>query len=236
MSRVGIVAALATEARALTPIIPHRGCPFGLEDGTLLNVSGIGNTAAKDAALALINEGADALVSFGLAGGLDPDVKAGTIFLPAEVLAAGSERFPTSDAWRNRVAIALVAFRPVAAGKMLTSLREVSDIAAKQAMFRESGAMAVDMESAAVARVATAHGLPFLIARVIVDTATDVLPAAVMAAGGSGELRVWRLIAALTRAPAEIVDVIRLARRFRVAKSALRAVGQSRSLREASVS
>jgi hypothetical protein len=43
---------------------------------------------------------------------------------------------------------------------------------------------------------------------------------------------VWRLLLALTRAPAEIVDVIRLARRFRVARAALRAMGQDRSLRD----
>jgi adenosylhomocysteine nucleosidase len=232
LSRVGIVAALATEARALTPTVRHRGTPFGLEDGTLLSVSGIGDRAATDAALALISRGADALVSFGMAGGLDPELGAGTIFLPAVVLAADGRPFETCRVWRGRVASALVELRPVDGGRLLSSHRAVTQIAAKQAVFRESGAGAVDMESAAVARVATARGVPFLAARVIVDTASDSLPACVMAASSSGELQVWRLLLALTRAPAEIVDVIRLALRFRVARAALRAMGQDRSLRE----
>jgi adenosylhomocysteine nucleosidase len=237
LSRVGIVTALTTEARALTPTIQHRGAPFGLEDGTLISVSGIGMSAANDAALALIQAGADALVSFGLAGGLDPALSAGTIFLPGEVFAADSGEFGTTTAWRERVAAALAQLRPLAAGRLLTSPRAVTTAVAKETMFRDGGALAVDMESAAVARVANERGLPFLVARVVVDTATDVLPGSVMAASdGSGEVQIWRLIAGMVRAPSEIVDVIRLARRFRVAQSALRAVGRSRSLREAWVS
>lgn len=232
MSRVGIVAALAVEARALTPSIQQHRTPFELEDGTLLNVSGIGDAAANDAALALVDAGANALISFGLAGGLDPALRAGAICLPVAVCTADREQFETSSVWRDRVAAALAEFRPVTGGKLLTSPQVVATVVAKQAMFRNGGALAVDMESAAVGRIAMARGLPFLIVRVVVDTAADVLPACVMAANGTGELHIGRLMAGLTRSPKQIVDVIRLARRFRIAQAALRAVGRSRSLRE----
>lgn len=234
MSRVGIVAALATEARALSATVPHRGTPGLLDDGALLIVSGIGTAAASAAALALLRQGADALLSFGLAGGLDPTLPAGRIFLPAGVLAADHGSFQTSPAWQARVAGALAQFLPVTDGSLLTSLVAVTSIKDKEALFRDTGARAVDMESAAVAHVAAVHRLPFLVARVIVDTATDALPGSVMAASQSGAFQAWRLMTALARTPGEIIDLIRLARRFRAARSSLRALGRSRSLREAS--
>ena len=46
----------------------------------------------------------------------------------------------------------------------------------KKAAFEVAGAMAVDMESAAVAAIAAAHQLPFVALRVIIDTASDALP------------------------------------------------------------
>jgi adenosylhomocysteine nucleosidase len=233
LSRVGIVAALAIEARALTSSTLHGGTPLALDDGSLLTVSGIGDAAAARAVMALIDHGADALVGFGLAGGLDPSLKAGRIFLPVEVFSADCGGFRTSSAWRARVAAALIALQPVANGRLLTSANAVTSIEAKQTMFRETGALAVDMESVAVARIAAARALPFIAARVIVDSAVDALPNSVMAASSSGELRMWRLITSLAKAPAEVADVIRLAGRFRAAQRALRAVAASRSLRQA---
>ena len=153
--------------------------------------------------------------------------------LPVEVLAADHGSFPTSPEWRTRVAEALAQCLPVAEGALLTSIQAITSIEAKQAMFRDTGARAVDMESAAVAQVAALHRLPVLVARVIVDTATDTLPSCVMAASQSGALHMGRLMTALMRTPSQIIDLIRLARRFRAANSALRAVGRTRSLREA---
>jgi adenosylhomocysteine nucleosidase len=236
LSRVGIVAALATEARALTAKIADRGVPFALDDGTLLTVSGIGTSAAAGAANALLRSGATALASFGLAGGLDPTLKAGAIFLPTEVICAGQPSFSTSKPWCERVAAGLAKYQPIVEGKLLTSAQAITAIATKAMAFQDTGALAVDMESAAVGQIATARGLPFLVARVIVDTATDTMPRSVMAASSSGELQLWHLIRALCSAPAEIVGVIRLARRFRAAQHSLRAVAEIDSLREAGVS
>jgi adenosylhomocysteine nucleosidase len=235
LNRVGIVAALATEARALSSTVGHRGVPLALEDGTLLAVSGIGSIAAADAALALVNSGARALASFGLAGGLDPALSTGTIFLPHEVVLTQGTTFQSARAWRDRLAAALSELRPVTQGKLLTSREAIADVAAKATTFRTTGAAAVDMESVAVAQIAATRGLPFLAVKVIVDTAQDALPKSVMAASDSGQLQLWRLIGALALAPTDVVGVIRLARRFRVAHRSLRAVAQTHSLREATL-
>jgi hypothetical protein len=56
---------------------------------------------------------------------------------------------------------------------------------------------------------------------VIVDTAADALPRAVLAATRSGHVRIGRLIGGLFLAPAELPGLLRLAQRYRAANSSL---------------
>jgi adenosylhomocysteine nucleosidase len=227
---VGIVAALAAEARAVGPPIWRRDIPLSLVDGTLLTVSGIGAAAAADAARALVAAGATALTSWGMAGGLDPALRAGTIFLPSQVISQDGIRVSTASAWRGRLGAAVASRRPVTCGTLLTSSYPIAAIADKAAARRETGALAVDMESLAIAQIAAIHGLPFIAVRVIVDTADDVLPRSVMAASRSGRMQIWPLIGALVLAPADLSALLRLAQRYRVARRALVAVGRAGSL------
>ena len=226
----GIVAALAAEARALGPSMPRAGpnafSEFSqLHDGTLLAVSGIGGPAAGAAACALVEAQVSSLMSFGLAGALDPALAAGTIMLPGELISRDGARFVTCKTWREQVAASLGSGSAVSMGTLLTSARAIETPSEKAAAFRESGAAAVDMESAAVAEVAAAHRLPFIAVRVIVDTAGDALPPTVIAASTAGRVQIGRLIAGLVAAPREIAALIRLARRYRMAMRSLRLVG-----------
>jgi hopanoid-associated phosphorylase len=227
---VGIVAALAAEARALGPTQSHFGAPTSLADGTLLAVSGIGFAAAAHAARALIEAGVTALASWGMAGGLDPALTAGTIFLPSHVISGDGADLPTACHWRERLAAALTAQQPIACGRLLSSTHALGAIADKAAAFGATGALAVDMESLAIAQIAATQGLPFIAVRVIVDTAQDALPAAVTAASRSGQLQIWRLIGALALAPAELSALIRLAQRYRAARRSLAAIARAGSL------
>jgi hypothetical protein len=63
--------------------------------------------------------------------------------------------------------------------------------------------------------------------RVIVDTAADMLPHAVVAASQGGRVRIWRLLGGLALAPVEFAPLIRLARRYRTASRSLAAVGRA---------
>ena len=91
------------------------------------------------------------------------------------------------------------------------------------------------MESLAVAQVAAAHGLPFVAVRVIVDTAADALPRAVVAASlerpgadvaaARRDCR-WRL--------RNLVPLIRLAGRYRTATRSLGGRRARRAARAAS--
>jgi adenosylhomocysteine nucleosidase len=194
-------------------------------------LSGIGGSAAACGARALIDAGATALISWGMAGGLDPALACGTIFLPSEVISRDGTAVMTARYWRERLSAALAALavhHPVACGKLLTSSRALASAAAKAAAFRETGAAAVDMESLAIAEVASSHELPFIAVRVIVDTAADIVPQAVVAASdSSGHLQIGRLIAALAATPADLAALIRLVPRYRAAMRSLRAVART---------
>jgi adenosylhomocysteine nucleosidase len=105
-------------------------------------------------------------------------------------------------------------------------MHPIAGVAAKAAARRETGAVAVDMESSAVAEVAAASHVPFMAIRVIVDTALDAIPASVTAAGESGQIQIGRLLLGLARSPGDVVPLVRLARRYRAAMGSLRAVGK----------
>ena len=234
MKPIGIVSALAAEARSLGPAAPHGTGLRQLADGALLAVSGIGRAAADAAARRLVLAGASALASFGMAGGLDPTLICGTVLLPEEVgafdgaesRAAASVTSVTSREWRQRLRAALPAACLTCDGKLLGSERPIGRTDAKAAAWRSTRAAAVDMESAAIALVAGQAGLPFIAVRVIVDTAADELPAAVIAASGGGQLRLGRLFAGLLRAPGDVGPLIRLSARYRIATRVLAAVAR----------
>ncbi len=199
-----------------------------LADGTLLAISGMGGARAAAAAAHLAAAGAAALMSFGLAGGLDPLLHAGHVVLPDEIVSRDGARCPTAAGWREQLRAEVRRACPIASGRLLSSLEPIDTPAAKAAAFRETGAVAVDMESLAVAQVAARHGLPFIAARVIVDTATDSLPPSVLAAGGSGAVSIPRLIVGLAARPRDVIGLLRLARRYRAATRALTAVAVAR--------
>jgi hopanoid-associated phosphorylase len=195
-----------------------------LGEGSLLALSGIGRASAAAAALSLVESGVSALMTFGMAGGLDPALKPGSVVIPCELLSAEGARYAACRSWRERVAAAVSPLCAVSEGNLLTSAQAIDTPAEKAAALRSSGAAAVDMESAAVAEIALRHNLPFIAVRVIVDTAADFLPRAVVAASRAGRVHLGRLLGGLVLAPREIVALIRLAQRYRIAMRSLRAV------------
>ena len=221
MSGAGIVAALAAELRPLA----------SQADGTLLTVSGIGWSAASESASRLVGAGARALISWGVAGGLDPALAAGTLVLPREVLVADGARFEVDGDWHRRLTAALPATQPMSAGALLTAREPIGSRVEKAAAFRTTTAVAVDMESGAIAAIAVSHRLPFLAVRAIVDTAGDSLPGSLLAAAtASGAPRLGRWFVSLLRSPTDIALLIRLAARFRAACRSLAVVARSGAL------
>ena len=95
---------------------------------------------------------------------------------------------------------------------------------------RTPGALAVDLESAIVARTATALGIPFLVLRTIADTARrDLPPAALIPLARTESPDLSRVLACVLRRPRQIGGMIGLGRETRIALSAL--AGPARALR-----
>jgi len=229
VSRTGIVVAMAAEGRCLGRARARADGLDELDSGTLVALTGPGAAAAAAGAQRLREAGAAALVSFGLAGGLDPALPAGALVLPEET-SDGCGCLATDAAWRgrirNRLQWAAPDGRPPPAhgGRLLSATRALTSVCEKAAAFA-AGARAVDLESHAVAAAA---GVPFVAVRVIVDTAADELPAplaTVVSAGG--RVRPGEVAEALLRRPALLGALLHLAGRYRIALGTLRAVARA---------
>jgi adenosylhomocysteine nucleosidase len=227
---LGVVCALRSEARHLGRSVERHAGLRSLADGTLVAISGMGLAAAAAGTRRLIAAGADCLMSFGMAGGVDPALAAGRLFLPRELSAPDGGRFTCDPAWHAQLARALAT--AVTEGGLATVRTPLATVAAKASLRQTSGARAVDMESSAVAELAQRHALPFIAVRVIIDDAQEELPAAIAAAtGADGQVAPWRVFAHLLRHPGEGRAVLRLARAYAAANATLASVAASGALR-----
>ena len=153
-----------------------------------------------DAARELLDAGATALLSFGLAGGLDPALRPGDIVVPEAVLSRGV-RHPTHR----------VVAQP-ATGLLFGADTPVATTEEKRRLWHDTGAAAVDMESGAVARIAKEHGVPFGVLRVVCDPAGRALPAAALAAlDAHGAIGLMRVLASLVADLRQVPALLRLA-------------------------
>jgi len=111
----------------------------------------------------------------------------------------------------------------VVEGSILTSAELVCESGQKARLFRDTQAVAVDMESAAVGVVARLHSLPFMVLRVIADTAADEMPAALRLMAGSQPLGPLSWVAWLPMMclPTSWPGLARLGQRYRVARQVL---------------
>jgi adenosylhomocysteine nucleosidase len=105
-------------------------------------------------------------------------------------------------------------------GAILTSLRVIPNAAAKRAAKQHSGAIAVDMESAAIAIESAARGIPFAIVRTVVDSLEDEIFGAEIA---DEQGRVKPLAAAnyLLRNPGAVLKIPWMIRNLALATRAL---------------
>jgi adenosylhomocysteine nucleosidase len=167
-AKIGFIAALGVECTSL------RGrAPAG--DAWLVVQSGPGAARAAAAAARAIDSGARVLVSWGLAGGLDAALAPGTVVAPRRVLTQQAETLAVDSAWHSSL-VALADEFALDCGDLLSVGTALESPAAKRAAAAATRAVAVDMESAAIAAVAARARVPFLVLRVVVDGAGDALP------------------------------------------------------------
>ncbi len=203
---LGIVTGMASEARI-----------FGAD---ALTISAGGNAdATRQGIESLIARGADRLVSFGIAGALDPSLKPGDLVIGAAVRTVQGDRLPVDQKWLAHLTTHLAAAR---IADVVGSTSIAATVAQKATLHRDTGAACVDQESHWVADAAHARHIPFIVLRAIADRAGDNLPPAVLVGlDQQGNPRTSAVIGALLRDPTQLPGLIRVAFQTRKALQSL---------------
>lgn len=218
MSRLGIVTGLVAEADC----IARQAGDLAPPARPMLYCAGADRERALSGALRLVEDGANALMSFGMAGGLDPGLAPGALICADAVQAPEKQTLATSRAWRQGLMTLIGEVAAVSVGAVVTTARPVASVAAKEALARDTGAVAVDMESHGVAAAAAEAGVPFVVVRAVADPAWRALPPAVLAGiGPDGRPRPLAVMLRLLLRPQDIGDVLRLAGDNRAALASL---------------
>ena len=181
----------------------------------VLVANGEGATLAGEACeVAWNKQRAEAILSTGFCGALDPALRAG------EVLVASRVEAP--DGTLSVQARAPECERPHASGRLLSVNRVIQTIQEKRAL-RASGASAVEMEALAVGHRAAQWGVPFYCVRCITDLAEESFRLDFNAArAADGRLLTSRIMWAAARRPAALVpELYRLYWRCRLAARTL---------------
>jgi len=213
LCRIAIVAALEREVRPLVKnwrVVEreHLGRRFRFfENGsTVVVCGGIGPEAARratEAVIALYQP--EEVLSVGFAGALDAYLKVGDIFAPSRIVDA-------KDGSRVETGI----------GRgVLLSLASVASVEQKARLAEAYGAQAVDMEAAAVARGAQAHGVRFSALKAISDESSFTMPPVERFIGSEGQFRAAAFFAFIALRPWLWLSVFQLARNSAKASAAL---------------
>jgi len=230
-ARIGIVLALPSEARIFSGFRlagELDGFPFWSEPGASYEkiffiLSGPGPERAGRAARILLDNGVRSLVSTGVSGGLSPDVLPGALIL-AEQVQGPDSRYTTTPSLTDELhGIISVGGAGIVKGLVLCRNEPVTSSRTKNELYRETGALAVDMESAAVSAEADRVGSKFAVLRAICDPAHMSLPfdpAAMLKP--DGDIRYGALLSLLLFRPARLPELYRTGRAFSRAMASLR--------------
>lgn len=163
------------------------------------------------------------IVSFGIAGGLDPLLKAGDLVVASEIM-AGEERWATAPALSEALVEGTsIGRRRIVAGAIVGAEEVILEPRDKVVLHRKTGATAVDMESHIAAAYAASVGLPFAALRVINDPASRALPAlALNALKPNGDICPRKVLRGIARKPTVIPSLMRTAHDFNRAIRTLR--------------
>src|ERR1700716_3046628 len=142
------------------------------------------------------------VISFGVAGGLDPTLKSGDVVVATEVLAGDTRWLAGLPLNEEMIANVALGRRRVVRGGLAGVEEVVAARAVKAALRSETGAAAVDMESHIAAAYAAEAGLPVAALRVISDPAHRALPALAMSAiKPNGDIDLRKILRGVARNP-----------------------------------
>ena len=224
---IGILVALPEELSTLTHLKLVQGDCVRIADNILLAFAGAGPINAERATHLLIAKGAKKLISWGCAAALSPQLRPGDLMLAEQLLSEQQQVFDTDPRWRKRLHELLDKQFPISNGKLAESSHIVSKSSDKHNIYRQTGAIALDMESCAMAKIAEQSNLPCLAIRTIADPVSMSLPLAVtQALNGQGQVETSKLLRFLVTHPWEAPNLIKLGLHFHAAQKTLKIIAK----------
>ncbi len=211
----GVVIALSAEARSLV----GRSIPVDqiYHQGSLrIYVCGMGADNARRATERLLQAGCKRLLSWGTAGALSETHRPGDLLLPEQVLTSARESYATDPVWRDET---LKRLRCTSYPGILLSSDEVLRTRdQKQLAQRRYQAIAVDMESAAVAKLASSKKIPLLVIRAVVDSAEMSVPGFTLKTiDRYGRSKLFETLCAVASHPGSVGALLKLGSAFKQA-------------------
>lgn len=160
---------------------------------------------ARRLARELVAGGATRLMSFGIAGGLEPGLPIGSMIIGTHVESLNG-KWSCASEWIND----LIRKLPEAhSGGVWGSEFLVPSAQDKRALYEKSRCLIVDMESQCAAEIAAEAHLPLAVVRVVCDSSDmDVPPLVMDAIAEDGSIDTRRAILSLIRHPAQISRLI----------------------------
>lgn len=168
------------------------------------------------------------IISFGVAGGLDPALRSGDVVIATEVVTSATRYQALTPAADNLTALRTARGPRIVTATLAGSEDVVLGQAGKARLRATTGAAAVDMESHIAAAYAEENDLPFAAVRVISDPASRELPRLAMdALKPDGQVDVWKVLRGIARNPIAIPALVSAGRDF---NRALRSLSGCRGL------
>jgi hopanoid-associated phosphorylase len=184
-------------------------------------VAGGGRSDLLEQRLKAAFDGAEAVISIGVGGALDPSLSVGDIVVGTEVLRPRS-RWETDPVWTRRLLARLPGAK---SGAVYGSNDMVVNTLDKAKLRAKGGAILTDMESHVAAKLAASRRLPFAVVRVVSDTAGFSLPSAVLAGlKPNGGMNLIGVLCTLARDPGQLQALMRVGRDADQAFKVLRTV------------
>lgn len=205
-----IVFALNRESGPFLKAFPGRKrltpapCPvWEAKPSLLVVVAGVGSSRWKKALQWLRSQGFPlrSLLSAGFAGGLSPDLGPGDVVQANQIL-SGSEQWQAAECHLSGART----------GAMLTTSHLVATVEEKKELREQSGAMAVDMESATAARFCADEGVPFHCLRAISDDAGTAVSPKLLPVLSGESISLWQCIRTIVPRPGLWPEVWRMAK------------------------
>ena len=206
MAEIGVICGMVSEVRSLGS--------WADDPRVLVAVSGARPARAEELAQEFADRDVRLLLSWGIAGGLDPALATGDLLIASDVVMLDDERR----------ALAVPDQHPGRAGVFAGADEVIATVQEKLALRARTGAVAVDMETHRLANIAYAAGIPCCAVRAISDPADRALPAlAAGALGPDGRPMLGHVIRGLVRRPFELPGLLAAGRDSNKALATLRA-------------